>query len=295
MRDLSRVRLKSSISNQRLVSLEKAKLGLLEFYSEPKFSSKKFSSDKPIPWTISYLLSHTREQSALCCSEVISDQAHLFEYWSRAALQNKPIMCGSDLSGFAPKALKFFRLSHINQSPSNGLSALSHLCAGISTPLFYLGTGGSVFGIRSEECDLCAIYQLLGGASKFWVIIPPNYYDQTLRMLSEVLSESYEVTRHNNLFISTRYLESHKIPHTIFEQKPGETLVFLPRALHFAWDAGDNLSQSTTFWPDTFKSFRESQDTVRRCQCGCQNLALSATRDELVHTAFENNVWVEKN
>ena len=286
MSSFTRIRLRASLSEQRACVPRKIKEGLLEVWSET-------ASGTPIPSTISYVLSSARSDSLLGPDEVVETQSQLFEYWSRISKKNKPIIYGDGLTNFSSPHLEFFRLSHINENAKNGLSALSHHCRGVTTPLFYLGTGGSVFGIHTEDCDLCAISQLLGGAPKFWVIISPDHYEQALQMLSEVLSESYEVTRHKSYFIAVRYLESYGIPYTIYRQEPGDTLVLLPRALHFGWNAGDNLAQSTNFWPGTLASFKDFQTTVRRCLCGCPSLFLSAAEDELISMAYENNAWVE--
>ena len=290
MSGLSRVIVRSPVSFQRLVSPRRLEQHLLEVYSEPVPPS-----EKSFYRSATCFFSAARKKSALDKSEVIASQDHLFRYWARVADQGKQVIYGTDLAGLSPSHLGYFRLSQINSSTKNGLSSLSHPFGGICTPLYYLGTGGSIFGIHSEDCDLCAISQLLGGASKFWVIIPPAYYDQTLQMLAEVTKVSYDPIRHKTFLPSTRYLEEYKIPYTIFEQRPGETMVLLSRVLHFGWNAGDNLSQSTNFWPGSFESFRTFQSTVRRCRCGCQALALSATRNELVPHVFEDGSWVEKN
>ena len=127
--------------------------------------------------------------------------------------------------------------------------------SGVTTSFSYRGASGSVFAFHREDMRLYSINVLLSGRPKLWYIVPPAWYDRTLKLIKEELVkyDHYSGTgcaameMHKDLFINPDWFDRKQIPLYALVQNPGQAVIVEPLALHQGVNTGLNFALATNF------------------------------------------------
>jgi len=150
-----------------------------------------------------------------------------------------------------------------------------------------VGTTGSVSGLHTEVSDLFSINYLHKGAAKYWYIVPSSHATQLEQILCELDPMTFSTScqsplRHKTLLPHPDILRARGIPVYRIEQHPGEIIVTLPRAYHWSFNVGLNMSESANFALPSWISFDRE---ARSCTCRHTKMAINISMDPFTDTA----------
>ena len=159
------------------------------------------------------------------------------------------------------------------------LQALPCEIAGVSSPMLYFGTYGSMFAWHTEDVDLAAVNYLHAGEPKIWYVVPPSAHDQLIRAFRAAFPSEYRdcahAHRHKQFFLSPAALAASGVPFTRIVQMPGEFVVVAPRTFHAGFNCGFNIAESVNFMPPGdawFKTQAKASTAASQCLCSTDNV-----------------------
>ncbi|KAJ8671544.1 hypothetical protein QAD02_002803 [Eretmocerus hayati] len=128
--------------------------------------------------------------------------------------------------------------------------------------------------------------------SKRWIIVTVG------RLLTQVIQLHYRAPRavicpyifyHENLFITTEFLETHRVPHRIFDQKPGDIVYLLPGTYHSVINLTPNLTEAINYGDARWNNFAH---LLTECSCPDIYYTVSSPNPDIHNTLITRRLPV---
>ena len=154
--------------------------------------------------------------------------------------------------------------------------------AGVTTPHCYVGSAGTGFMMHAEDQNLASANYLITGHAKVWYVVPPEFYNATVRALRDEFRGSgagAAVERCPHAAMHKRYLVHpevlrtvHGIPVSRVVQRPGDLVITAPGTFHFGFNAGPNLAEATNLaWRDWLGADGLFRAALQAGRCTCSH------------------------
>ena len=211
-------------------------------------------------------------------------------FWKTLRFSDAPVY-GADQRGSLLDRMDCgeWNLQHLDTP----LQALPCEIAGVSSPMLYFGTYGSMFAWHTEDVDLAALNYLHSGEPKVWYTVPPSAHSKMTRAFKTGFATDYRecavAHRHKTFFLAPNVLKDSGVPYTRTVQLPGEFVVVAPKTFHAGFNCGYNIAESVNFLPPG-DAWWAAGCAASQCLCSADNVhfqvpALRRAAEETVHTA----------
>ena len=171
-------------------------------------------------------------------------------FWKNLRFSDAPVY-GADQRGSLLDGMDCgeWNLQHLDTP----LQVLPCEIAGVSSPMLYFGTYGSMFAWHTEDVDLAALNYLHSGEPKVWYTVPPSAHRKMTRAFKTGFATDYRecavAHRHKTFFLAPNVLKDAGVPFTRTIQMPGEFIVVAPKTFHAGFNCGYNIAESVNFLP----------------------------------------------
>ena len=121
---------------------------------------------------------------------------------------------------------------------------------GMDSCYTYFARAFSVFAAHAEDHNLPSINQLVFGAPKVWLVVPPRDFARATAALREgvrakALPACPQAVAHKLALPSLALLRAAGVGVRLLVQRQGDLVITAPGAVHFGINCGDNVAEST--------------------------------------------------